>query len=79
MSQSEVDFATLEHLKVMSIPLGTTYPNSVDIGINTITRNWVSFIKLHRQEHERDGLALHKVERPFIMKLAGCERVIGKK
>ena len=46
-SRWEVKAAYLERLHFMNIPLGTKYSNPIDIGINTVTRNWSGFIKLH--------------------------------
>ena len=62
----------------MSIPLGISYSNPIDIGINTITRNWAGFIKIHLAYPKRDGLALLKGERAFVMTMGDGERVIGK-
>lgn len=54
------------------------YRNLVDINIIAITRNWIGFIKLYLQKPLRDGLALHRGERTFIMTLVGGKRAIGK-
>jgi hypothetical protein len=62
----------------MNMPLGTTYSNPIDIGINTVTRNWSGFIKIHLQFPMRDGLALLRGERAFVMTMGDGERVIGK-
>lgn len=45
LSRREVKLACIERLKNMKIPLGTSYSNPVDIGINTITRNWTDLLK----------------------------------
>jgi hypothetical protein len=37
----------------------------VDIGINTITRNWAGFIKIHLRNPKTDGLALLKGGEPL--------------
>ena len=62
----------------MGMPLGSTYFNPIDIGINTVTRNWAGFIKIHLQHPKRDGLALLRGERAFVMTMGDGERVIGK-
>ena len=62
----------------MNIPLGSSYSNPVDIGINTITRNWAGFIKIHLQNPQTDGLALLRGERAFVMTMGDGERIIGK-
>lgn len=33
-------------LRTMNGPLGIAYSNPIDIGINTVTRNWAKFIKI---------------------------------
>ena len=62
----------------MHISLGTTYSNPIDIGINTVTRNWAGFIKLHLLHPKKDELALLRGDRAFIMAMEDGERVIGK-
>ena len=62
----------------MKIPLGTSYSNPIDIGIHTVTRNWVGFIKLRLQHPKRDGLALLRGDRAFVMTMGDGERIIGK-
>ena len=62
----------------MNMPLGTTYSNPIDIGINTVTRNWAGFIKIHLQFPKRDGLALLRGERAFAMTMGDGEKIIGK-
>jgi hypothetical protein len=62
----------------MNMPLGSAYSNPIDIGINTITRNWAGFIKIHLQNPKRDGLALLRGERAFVMTMGDGERLIGK-
>lgn len=37
----------MERLQRMDIALGMEYLNKVDVGANTITKNWVGFIKHH--------------------------------
>ena len=61
----------------MSMPLGSAYTNPIDIGINTVMRNWAGFIKIHLQNPKQDGLALLR-EEAFIMTMGDGERVIGK-
>ena len=43
LSRQEVKTASMERLRHMQIPLGSTYSNQLDIGINTVTRNWAGF------------------------------------
>ena len=57
LSRREVKSACMERLRHMNIPLSTAYSNPIDIGINTVTRNWADFIKLHFLHPKRDGLA----------------------
>ena len=78
LSRREVKIACIERLKLMNIPLGMSYSNPVDIGINTVTRNWAGFIKIHLSNPKRDGLALLRGERAFVMTMGDGERVIGK-
>ena len=76
LSRKEVKVACMERLKLMKVPLGTSYSNPMDIGINT--RNWAGFIKIHLQHPKRDGLALLRGERAFVMTMGDGERIIGK-
>ena len=62
----------------MAIPLGTTYSNPVDVGINAVTKNWAGFIKVHLQHPQRDGHALLQGSRAFVMEMEDKELVIGK-
>jgi hypothetical protein len=62
----------------MDMSLGTAYTNPIDIGINTVTRNWAGFIKLHLQHPMCDGLALLRGERAFVMTMGDGESIIGK-
>lgn len=78
LSRGEVKSACLDRLRKMHIPLGTTYSNPLDIGINAVTRNWAGFIKIHLQYPKRDGLALLRGERAFVMEMGDGEKVIGK-
>ena len=78
LSRQEVKVACTERLRLMNIPLGSTYSNPIDIGINTVTRNWAGFVKIHLQHPKRDGLALLRGERAFVMTMGDGERVIGK-
>ena len=78
LTRKEVKAACMERLRTMGISLGSTYSNPIDIGINTVTRNWAGFIKIHLQNPKRDGLALLRGERAFVMTLGDGERVIGK-
>ena len=78
LNRREVKTACLERLRSMNMPLGTAYSNPIDIGINTVTRNWSGFVKIHLQFPMRDGLALLRGERAFVMTMGDGERVIGK-
>lgn len=78
LSRWEVKAACVDRLRSMNIPLGTRYSNPIDIGINTVTRNWSGFIKLHLQHPKQDGLALLRGERPFVMVMGDGEKVIAK-
>jgi hypothetical protein len=62
----------------MNIPLGISYSNPVDIGINTVTRNWAGFLKIHLSNLKNDGLALLRGKRAFVMTMGDRERVMGK-
>ena len=78
LNRREVKSACLDRLRIMHIPLGTTYSNPIDIGINTVTRNWAGFIKLHLLHPKIDGLALLRGERAFVMTMGDGESIIGK-
>ena len=78
LSRHEVKTTCLERLRHMGMPLGSSYSNPIDIGINTVTCNWAGFIKIHLQHPKRDGLALLRGERAFVMTMGDGERVIGK-
>ena len=78
LSRHEVKTACMERLRLMNIPLGSTYSNPVEIGMNTVTRNWAGFIKIHLQHPKKDGLALLRGERAFVMTMGDGEQVIGK-
>ena len=68
----------MERLKLMDIPLGATYSNPIDVGINTVTKNWAGFIKIHLQHPQRDGHALLKGNCTFVMEMEDGDLVIGK-
>ena len=70
--------ACMERLRQMEIPLGTTYSNPIDIGLNAVTKHWAGFIKIHLQHPQRDGIALLQGHRAFVMEMEDGERVIGK-
>jgi hypothetical protein len=78
LNRREVKIACLERLKVMNMPLGMSYSNPIDIGINTATRNWAGFIKIHLQYPKRDDLALLRGDRTFVMTMRDGVKVIGK-
>ena len=78
LSRREVKVACLERLRHMGMPLGSTYSSPIDIGINTVTRNWAGCIKLHLQHPAKDGLALLLGARAFVLIMGDGEQVIGK-
>jgi hypothetical protein len=78
LTRQEVKLACLERLRLMNMPLGIAYTNPIDIGINTVTRNWAGFIKLHLANPMRDSLALLRGERAFVMTMGDDEPIIGK-
>ena len=78
MSRQDARRGCMERLRQMEIPLGTTYSNPIDIGINAVTKNWAGFVKIHLQHPQRDGIALLQGHRAFVMEMEDGERVIGK-
>ena len=78
LNRREVKAACMEWLRIMNIPLGTTYSNPIDVGINTVIRNWAGFIKIHLQDPKRDGLAILRGDRAFVMTMGDGEQIIGK-
>lgn len=61
------------------MPLRTAYSKLLNIGINTVTRKWAGFIKVHLQHPMCDGLALLlMIEQAFTLELETGEKVIGK-
>ena len=78
LSRKDVKIACIERLRIMNIPLDISYSNPLDIGINTITRNWAGFIKIHLLNPKRDGLALLRGENAFVMAMGDGERIIEK-
>ena len=78
VSRHEARSACLERLQQMDIPLGNTYSNPLDIGINAVIKNWAGFIKVHLLHPKRDGLAFFRGSRTFVMEMEDEEKVIGK-
>lgn len=78
MNRQDVQGACLERLRLMDIPLGSTYANPIDIGINAVTKNWAGFLKVHLLHPLRDGMALLKGQRAFVMAMEDGEKIIGK-
>ena len=76
MSRQEARSACQERLRQMDIPLGTTYSNPIDIGLNAVTKKWAGFIKVHLLHPIRDGHALLKGNRVFAIKMEDGMRVI---
>ena len=62
----------------MGIPLGTTYTNPIDIGLNGVTKTWAGFLKVHLLNPKQDGMALFNGHRAFVIKMVDGEKVIGK-
>ena len=62
----------------MTIPLGTTYSNPIDIGLNAVTKHWAGFIKIQLLHPRKDGIALLQGQRAFVMEMQDGEKVIGK-
>ena len=77
LGRKEVKAACIERLCHMCMPLGSTYSSPIDIGINTVTRNWAGYIKLHLQHPAKDGLALLLEERAFVLTMGDSEKTIG--
>lgn len=50
----------------------------IDVGLNMVTKNWAKFIKIRLQSSHKDGMALLKGERAFIMEMEDGKKVIGK-
>ena len=78
MSRQEARGAYLKRLRQMDIPLGSTYSNPIDIGINAVTKNWAGFIKVHLKNPQQDGMTLLRGHRAFTMKMEDGEMTIGK-
>lgn len=77
-NQSKARGACIERLQMMDISLGTKYMNTMDIGLNHVTKNWVGFIKIHLKHPQMDIIALLKGDQAFVMKMNGIERSISK-
>lgn len=78
MNRQDVRGACLERLRLMDIPLGSTYANPIDIGINAVTKNCAGFLKVHLLHPLRDGMTLLKGHRAFVMAMEDGEKIIGK-
>ena len=78
ISRQEARGACMERLKLMAIPLGTTYSNPIDVGVNAVTKKWAGFVKIHLQFPQRDGHALLQGSRAFVMEMEDGALVIGK-
>ena len=78
ISRQEARRGCMERLRLMAIPLGTTYSNPIDIGINAVTKNWAGFIKVHLLHPRQDGIALLQGNRAFVMVMEDGVKVIGK-
>jgi hypothetical protein len=49
-----------------------------DIRLNQVTKNWASVLKIHLKYPLKDGLALLRGDRAFMMELEEGECVINK-
>ena len=78
MSRQEARGACFERLRQMDIPLGSTYANPIDIGINAVTKNWAGFLKIHLQNPLKDGIAFLRGDRAFVMELEDGVKTIKK-
>ena len=78
ISRQEARGACLERLRQMDIPLGSTYANPIDIGINAVTKNWAGFLKIHLQNPLKDGIAFLRGDRAFVMELEDGVKTIKK-
>ena len=78
ISRQEARGACLERLRQMDIPLASTYANPIDIGINAVIKNWAGFLKVHLQNPLKDGIALLRGDRAFVMELEDGVKTIGK-
>ena len=78
MSRQATRGACLERLRLMNISLSSAYSNSIDIGINAVTKNWVGFIKVHLLHPLQDGMALLNGHRAFALEMEDGVKCIGK-
>ena len=78
MTFNEAKFACMSRLKKKGIQLGNDYTKPLDIKTNSITRNWIGFIKMHLNNPLQDGLAPLRGERAFAMIMENGIPVIGK-
>lgn len=70
-------YKIFQKLKKISLALGTTYSNPLDIDINVVAHNWVGFAKIYLQHPKHDGLALFCGNKMFILEMEGKQKVIG--
>ena len=75
MSKYEARGAYVERLRQMSIPLGLTHSNPIDIGTNAVTKHWAGFIKVHLKNPQQDDIALLSGHRAFVMAMEDKEKL----
>lgn len=78
MTFNEAKFACMSRLKKKGIQLGNDYTKPLDIKTDSITRNWIGFIKMHLNNPLQDGLAPLRGERAFAMIMENGILGIGK-
>ena len=78
ITHQEARRACVARLRLMDIPLGTTYSNPIDVCTNAVTKGWAGFIKVHLLNPQRDGISLLSGYRAFVMQMEDGEKVIGK-
>lgn len=77
LSHKEVKITCMERFQTMNISLSVAYSNPIDIGINTVSWNWVVFIKMYLQHPKQNELALLQGERAFVMTMRDGENIVG--
>ena len=78
LSRQAIRGACLDRLRLMDIPLGSTYFNPIEIGINAVTKNWAGFIKVHLLNPLQDGMTLLKGHCAFVSEMEDGVKTIGK-
>jgi hypothetical protein len=78
MNRVNVKSVCLTILCKMRILLGTDYTNPLDIGLHSVTKNRMAFIKMHIKCLHVDGMTLLRGVCAFALELEGGEMVMGK-